>query len=579
MQMRSRLAALSERLGGPVLRVAMPEPRGFWIGISFGGLSALCAVGLLATSSYLIAAASLMPPILFLQIPIVGVRAFALGRAFFRYLERISSHEAAFRMLGKLRTAVFASLVPGAPANLIGRARGDTVSRLVADVDELQNLPLRVWHPIIVSAIVCSLSVLGVAFVSVPAALVLLACLVVAAIGAAVLPARLASRSAAAVAPARGRQFDLTTQYLHNVDVLTAFDALESERARLEQADKVLFSNSTRVVWGDGLSAAIIVLLTGAAVIGTFLVSGPSVFAGQLSGPLMAMIVLVPMAVFEVFETTPKAVLAFSKVRSSAARIEELAPDINVVADQLAESDADALFYETPAEADAAPDTARPEHPQFTSLRLDSVSFGWNPSAPTIHDLSLELGPGKRILVTGASGSGKSTLAWGLVRFLPLRDGTVEINGRNASNWSDESVRQLIGLCEQQPHVFAGTIRANLHLADPSASDTVMTAMLERVGLNDLIAHRAGLDTIVGENGALLSGGQVQRLALARALLGGFPVIVFDEPTANVDPELRVELMRDLLAATDGGPDRPAVIMMSHDEVPAELVDEHIRLE
>lgn len=578
--MTSRLATISERLGGPVLRVAMPQPRGFWTGIAFGVLSALCAVGLLATSAYLIAAASLLPPILYLQMPIVGVRAFALGRAFFRYLERIASHEAAFRMLGRLRTAVFAALIPGAPANLKTRSRGDTVSRIVSDVDELQNLSLRVWQPILVSAIVCTLSVIGVGIVSLPAALVLLAAIVAAAIGAAAVPARLAARSAAAIAPARGRQFDLTAQYLNNIDVLTAFDAVEGEQERLRRADDVLYRNSTRVVWGDGLSSAILVLAVGVAVIGTFVVSAPDVTAGNLAGALMAMIVLVPMAVFEVFEMTPKAVLAFHKVRASAARINELAPDVADVADRLAADAEASVGSETDSDGVAGdPDTRAPIRPTFSSLRLDSVSFGWDPAAPVVTDLSFELTPGKRILITGASGTGKSTIAWTLVRFLDARGGNIRLNGEPISTWTDEKLRSVIGLCEQKPHVFASSVRANLHLADPSADDETMRAMLERVGLTELLNERRGLDTVVGENGALLSGGQVQRLALARALLGGFPVIIFDEPTANVDPELRQTLMNDLLAAATGAATKPAVIMMSHDSVPAALIDEHISLD
>lgn len=543
----------------------MPRPRGFWTGVAFGALSALSAIGLLAASSFLIAAAALQIPILYLQMPIVGVRAFALGRAFFRYLERISSHEAAFRMLGRLRTAVFASLIPGAPVNLQRRSGGDTVSRLVSDVDELQNLPLRVWQPIVVSGIACGLSVLGVAFVSVPAALILLGSLVLAAWGAAWLPARLARRAAAELAPARGRQFDLTMQYLSTMDVLIAFDAVEHEQRRLEEADRELYRHSRRVVWGDGLSSALQILAIGLSVVAGFLVTADLVVSGELWGPLMALVVLLPMSVFEVFETTPKALLALQKVRASARRIEELAPDVPEVAESL---DREGSFSEGDDDESAA---------HCDSLRAENISCGWPGEPPVVSGLSFELRPGRRILVTGPSGSGKSTVAWTLERFLELQGGRILINGDDAALLSDQQLRRVVGLCEQRPHVFASTIRANLHLADPTATDDTLIAMVQRVGLGALLRERDGLDTLVGENGALLSGGQVQRLALARALLGRFHVIVLDEPTANVDPELRAELMVDLLSAVQGE-DAPAVLLMSHDVVPADLIDEHIRL-
>lgn len=565
--MADLLTRVSGRIGGAALRVAMPRPRGFWTGIAFGTLSALCAVGLLATSAYLIAAAALQPPILYLQIPIVGVRAFALGRAFFRYLERISSHDAAFRMLATLRTSVFAALIPGAPAALRRRSGGDTVSRLVGDVDELQNLSLRFWQPLLVSGLICLLSVGGIALVSPAAALVLACCLVVAGIAAALFPARLAARAAAHVAPARGRQFELTTQFLGTVDVLLAFDAVDAERERMRAADETLYRSRARVVWGDGLSSAILVLLTGAAVLGSFLATAQDVTDGTMAGALMAMVVLVPMAVFEVFETTPKALLAVQKVRASAERVVELAPDLD------SEETSAAV-----ASASAEEEPGRPSSPRFERLELSGVCAGWDPSAPSVRNVDAVLRPGSRVLVTGASGSGKSTLAWTLVRFLPLRGGRIAIDGEDVASWPDEDIRTVIGLCEQTPHVFAGSIRANLHLADPGASDAQMVAVLDRVGLGALLAERTGLDTVVGENGALLSGGQVQRLALARALLGRFPVIVLDEPTANVDPEQRELLMRDLLAATDDEASPPAVLLMSHDDVPPELVDARIVL-
>lgn len=566
--MKDPLKELSARLVGPLARIAMPTPRRLWTGIGFGALSAACSVGLLAASSYLIAAAALQPPILYLEMVIVGVRAFALGRAFFRYLERIASHDATFRMLGRLRTAVFAAIIPGAPASLSSESAGETVSRFVSDVDDLQDLPLRVWQPLLVSGIVCGASVVGCALVSIPAAGVLLACLVLAGVLGAVVPGRLSASAARGVAPERARQFDETARFIRDIDVLTAFDAVKGEKARILEGDRRLFGHSLRLVWSKGFGSAALTVASGLAVLGSYLVATPSETAGELAGPLLVLVVLAPMSVLEVFEDVATAVTAVRRVKTSAGRLAELVPDPVLATTEAAEAIA----------KEQKPEIGADRRPAFAGLELRSAGFGWDGHTPVVHGVNLALEPGMRVLVTGESGAGKSTLAWGLVRFLPLLSGAYLINEEPADAHPDAWVRRIVGICEQSPHVFDSSVRANLKLADPDAVDSALEDVLERVALWDALSTREGLDTRVGESGGLLSGGQVQRLALARALLGRFPVIVFDEPTANVDPELGQELMRDVLEIARDAEFRPAVVLMSHERVPASWVDAHVRL-
>lgn len=209
-------------------------------------------------------------------------------------------------------------------------------------------------------------------------------------------------------------------------------------------------------------------------------------------------------------------------------------------------------------------------------LRLRGVSATWPGAAsPALHDIDLDVAPGERLLVIGSSGAGKSTLAHVLVRFLDAT-GAYTIGGVDVHACAADDVRRTVGLCEQRPMLFDEDIRQNLLFARDDATDDDLEHVLERVGLGPWLRDRGGLDARVGERGALVSGGQAQRIALARALLHGFPVLVLDEPTAGVDPAASDALLSDLLSAV--GPDQ-AVVLISHVTVPEQLIDRVVRLE
>lgn len=550
---------MSAHLRRPVLRASMPPWHRYWPALALGVLASGSAVALLATSSWLIARAAEQPPILFLGFAIVGVRAFALGRAAFRYVERLVSHDAAFRALSTLRVSIFRRLLPVAPDGLTGVRRGDLLTTLVRDVDAMQDLPLRVVQPLVTAATVAGLAIVGVSWVLPVAGLALLVALALSTAAAAVILLGLSRRADASIAPLRGQLADAVLEYLGRWETLRAYGADASHRARISELDAALRRAQSRQSAAAGSVAALFTLGAGVTLLGTLVLAQPEFAAGAITGPVLAMLVLVPLAVFEVVAVVPLALTAWWRVRASADRIAIVVPE--TVPKEVPTPPMDAV--------------ALPDGP--LELHVRGVRARWpGQPHPAIDGLDLSLRPGDRVVVEGSSGAGKSTLAQVLVRFLD-HEGEYLLGGVDVHLVDPDEVRRRVVLCEQSPHLFDESIRQNLLFARDTADDAALLEVLDRVGLGEWCRERGGLDAPVGERGRLVSGGEAQRIALARALLASPPVLVLDEPTANVDADRAELLLEELLGAAAGS--ERAVLVISHTPVPDHLVTGRIVLE
>lgn len=538
-----------------ILRLAQPPLRRFLPGAIWGFLSAGAAVSLLAVSGWLIVSASIVDSLVPLSIAVVGVRFFAVSRAVTRYLERLSGHDAALRQLAATRADMVRRLTPLSPAGLGRTDHGRVLSALVDDVENLQNLPLRVVQPLAVSGLVALGAVGFLLFVSVPAALTLAACLVIAAAAAIGLGWVFGSRAEAAVSRRRGDLSAALTDYFGALDVLLAYGAEEQARDRVAVADAALRRAVSRASLAQAIAAGVVSAVAGAASVWALAVAAPGLATGAIDGPWLAVAVLVPMVVFEVFGAVPIAASSWRSVRSSAERIVDVLPS------------------EMPAEL-RSDDGEDAEIDGVPALRLRDVRAWWPGGTPALRGVDLSLEPGERVLVSGPSGAGKSSLAAALVGFLRV-EGEYSVGGMDAGALSGPALRRTIGLCEQNPQLFDEDIRQNLLFARDTAGDDELLAVLDRVGLGPWVRERGGLDARVGDRGSLVSGGQAQRIALARALLRGFPVLVLDEPTAGVDPEASDALLSDLLGAAG----EQSVLLISHVAPPAGAVDRVVRLE
>ena len=533
-----------------VLQRATPSRRAALPGQLLGILSDGAAVGLLALSLWLITRSGAQPPILHLTFAIVGVRALAIGRAAFRYVERLSSHDAALHQLAQLRASTFTALVPRVPGAIESSRRGEVLATFVDDVDQLQDHPLRVRQPLIVSITVTVLTIAIIAIASPVAAAILTAVLLVALIVGATLSKRIAGRSDRELADARSALTDALLDRFGSASVLAAFGALDTQRARIEAAEARLARVQLTRTRAAGLTGALVALGAGVASVAILLAIAPG--AGtSFSVPVFAAIVVVPAAVFDVFAQVFAALTARRTVETSARRVAKLTEG--------------ELPREIPVDDPAIDATKVPAAVAGAPLvEVTDLSVAHPGGRAVISGLSFALGPAELLVITGDSGSGKSTLALALSRFLDY-GGSYRLGGVEAREFSGAAVRGFVGLCEQQPHLFNTDLRQNLKFAKEDATDEELLAVLERVGLGEWVRERGGLDALVGERGALVSGGQMQRISLARVILADFPVVILDEPTAGVDQLVADRLLRDLLGAI---PEDRAVILITHTAVP-----------
>jgi thiol reductant ABC exporter CydC subunit len=558
----------------PLLRtfaIARPAAGRLAVATLLGAGAVAAAIGLIATSAWLISRSSQRPQESAVAIAIVGVQFFALSRGLCRYGERIVGHDAALRVLADTRVRVYERLERLAPLGLPAFGSGDLLARLIGDVDSLQDLLVRVVPPFAIALIVGTATVVLEWWMLPAAGLILMAALLVAGTLVPWLTGALAARAEARQAAARGELTDAVVDLLEGAPELAVNGATAEQLKLALAADAELTGLARASARTAGIGQGLTSLCTGLAMWGALLVGVDAVAAGRMHGVLLAGIALIPLVAFELVTGLPIATQTLQRVRRAAARVFEVLdtpPPIQEPAHPL-------TLPSSPSPVTSRPHATPQPHaaPRSLSTSLPpptSPSSTDTTSAPTLQArdlryrypgathwaldaIDLDLSPGRRVAVVGPSGAGKSTLAGVLLRFLPYASGSVTLDGVELAELDGDEVRRAVGLVAQDAHVFDNTLEQNLRLARRGATAEELDDALAAAQLLDWTRGLpAGPQTEVGERGARMSGGQRQRLAIARALLADFGVLILDEPGEHLDTQTADAIVADLLTVTEG---------------------------
>ncbi len=529
---RSSLTSSSRASG-----VWRPAP-GVLRAAGIGALASTCGVALTATSGWLIVQASTRPPVLTLLVAIVCVRAFGIGRPVLRYRERIRSHDAALGDLVERRATLFQRLIPLTPAGLGRKRRADVLTGAVNDLDDEVDVQVRALVPLVGCAATAVLTLCVVTALHLASGIVLAA--VLAGIG--VIgwwDYRLESSGQRHTLRARAAVNDAAQLLTTNLAAVQAISASRSLVRILDGAARESTRATVRQARGRATGVAMTTVLAGVATVLTAIVAQAGLAGGRVSSPIAALLVLGPLALTDVLGTVPDAVGAAARGRWAHERLRRLTEQRPAVQD--------------------------PEHTIDTPtasahLRLHDVRASWTGGAADLAVDDFRLAPGERVSVTGPNGAGKSTLLAVLARHLEIASGDYTFAGVDVQRSKIVDVRSRLAIVDDEPHVFAGTVRANLLLARPDADDRAVARALVDAGLGTwLAALPQGLDSELG-SGRSVSGGERTRLAIARALLSARQVLLLDEPVAHLDSPTARAVMRDLRIATSGA----SIVAVSH---------------
>lgn len=530
------------------------------LGVLLGLLAVLAVIGLLSLAGWFLTAAAVAgltaagAASFNFFIPSVGVRLFAFVRTLARYGERIYSHEATFHILETLRTWFFRRIEPLVPAVLSRHRSGDILNRVVEEIDTLDNLYLRVLSPT-ATALIVALAVGTLLWLLDPpmalAAAVMWALTGTIPFATARLGKPLGTESARLSASLKSR----TVAYLQGLAEIRVYDRSGFHMGAIRDDTRALLALQKRMSNLKGISAALLSLLSGLSAALILYVGVGGCHAGRLDGAGLTLATLAVLASFDAVWPLPNAFLYLARTREAARRLLELT-----------EAAPPVTFPE-----------ATPSAPEAFGLTFEDIRFRYAPeSQPALDGVNLTVAPGERVAILGSSGSGKSSLVHLTARFWDPEEGRILIDGLSLNSFSEPDLRRWICVTSQRAHIFNASMRDNLRIANPGASDAQLQDALDAAGLHDFLSNLpGGLDSWIGESGKRISGGQARRLAVARAFLRDAPIWVLDEPTEGLDRITAKALTDRVLSRTIG----KTVLWITHRPAEAARMDRIILIE
>lgn len=488
--------------------------------------------------------------------PGAGVRGFSITRTAARYVERLVSHDATFRLLSGLRSWFFSQLIPVSQAQLGQYRKGELLDRLVADIDALDQLYLRLVSPLLSAVMVALLFSLFISFFSPTLAMVVLVVMVLWIVSMPLLFYVLGRGTGESMGIRQARLRQLALDYLQGMAEQQIYGCDEHSRGAIAESEGQLINDQSRMAMLEGLGSALFVSGGGAAALLVLYMGSGEMSAGLLSGPVMVMMVFGMLASFEALMPLPIAFQFLSHTRHSASRLQ-----------QVVNSPVVAFPEESPGIVIKG------------EIQFRDVSCGYGDEQPIINQLSLTVPVGCHIALLGKTGCGKSTLIKLLSRELEPLAGQVRLDGQDIKQFSEQELYRAITFVSQKTHVFSGTLQENLQLAAPDGDDEKLLEVVRRSGLDTLAAARDSdsdlLSLWLGQGGISLSGGEQRRLAIARAMLKPAPILVMDEPGEGLDIHSEKALMATVLSEFNDS----TVIVITHKTTVLEKMDRVYRME
>lgn len=512
------------------------------LGVVLAIVTLLASIGLLTLSGWFLSASAVAGFAglysFNYMLPAAGVRGTAIARTAGRYFERLVSHDATFRVLQHLRIFTFSKLLPLSPAGLARFRQGELLNRVVADVDTLDHLYLRVISPMVGAFVVIVVVTLGLCVLDVPIALTLGGIMLLTLLVLPPLFYRAGKATGEKLTRLRGDYRQQLTSWLQGQAELTIFGASRRYRARMESTELSWHEAQRRQSELTALSQALMLLIGGFAVIAMLWMAAGGVGGNTQPGALIALFVFCALAAFEALAPVTGAFQHLGQVIASAVRIT-----------QIVEQTPEVQFTESHSVV-----------PETVAVQLTNVTFAYDGQTQNALDgINLTVPAGQHVAILGRTGCGKSTLLQLLTRAWDPRQGQIIFNTTPLTDFNEQALRKIVSVVPQRVHLFSATLRDNLLLASPSASDEALCAVLEQVGLHKLLEDD-GLNAWLGEGGRQLSGGELRRLAVARALLHDAPFMLLDEPTEGLDATTESQIL-DLLAQTMK---HKTVLMVTH---------------